>query len=209
VGWGSHTLQANFLSNLINDRFITPAVQKDTSAFAVGVIPQPNVTLRDTLGQYPDSNYDLLYAIYQAHADVSACVALWAGGVTGDDRHRAFRIARPSRAVPSDVDEPVDRMTITGGAPHDGRRRARGSGTAFLGTLRTADSSVASTGVQAGPCKDGAQHAGPPLAFDRHPTAGEGAQRGTSPFDWPRPGRPGPGLRHRGDRSSGPRGAAG
>src|SRR4051794_8554017 len=82
---------ANFLSQFIQDRLITPAIQaqsaavtKDTSAFAVGVQPQASISLRDSLGQYPDADYDLLYAIYQAHADISACVAIWAGGVTGN-----------------------------------------------------------------------------------------------------------------------------
>ncbi len=84
---------ANPFTQFINTRFIDPAVerrmasagvQKDTQAFAVGVLQQPILPLRDTLGQYPDADYDLLYAIYQKHADVSACVALWAGGATGN-----------------------------------------------------------------------------------------------------------------------------
>ena len=69
----------NPLTQFITDRFIAPAVQahlpavqKDTSAFAVGVNPQPNLSLRDTLGQAPDTDYDLLYAIYQDHQEREA-----------------------------------------------------------------------------------------------------------------------------------------
>jgi hypothetical protein len=60
-GRGGRTRLTNFADEPLDNRHLQaqlPAVQKDTSAFAVGVIPQPNVTLRDTLGQYPDSNYD-------------------------------------------------------------------------------------------------------------------------------------------------------
>ena len=85
---------AHPIAHFVYDRVIAPVeaerapdVTKDTSAFAVGVLPQPNLSLRDTLGQWPDADYDLLYAIYQAHADVSACVSLWAGGVTGNGWH--------------------------------------------------------------------------------------------------------------------------
>src|SRR4051794_35358109 len=104
---------ANPLTQFISERFITPAVQaqlptvaKDTQAFAVGVIPQPNLSLRDTLGQYPDANYDLLYAIYQAHVDVSSCVALWAGGVTGNGWHIGLldKEAEPTPAQAKTID---------------------------------------------------------------------------------------------------------
>jgi len=87
---------ANPISQFITSRFIDPAVerrlasagvQKDTTAFAVGVLQQPILPLRDTLGQYPDADYDLLYAIYQKHVDVSSCVALWAGSATGNGWH--------------------------------------------------------------------------------------------------------------------------
>src|SRR4051812_436500 len=85
---------ASPISRFIYDRVIAPveaerqpAVTKDTSAFAMGVLPQPTTTLRDALGQSPDTDYDLLYAVYNSHADVSACVAIWAGGVTGKGWH--------------------------------------------------------------------------------------------------------------------------
>ncbi len=87
---------ANPFTQFINSRFIDPAVerrlasagvQKDTTAFAVGVLQQPILPLRDTLGQYPDADYDLLYNIYQKHVDVSSCVALWAGSATGNGWH--------------------------------------------------------------------------------------------------------------------------
>ena len=83
----------NPFSQFITSRFIDPAVErrlasepveKNTQAFAVGVLQQPTLSLRDALGQYPDADYDLLYNVYQRHADVSACVALWAGGATGN-----------------------------------------------------------------------------------------------------------------------------
>jgi len=89
-------MASNPFTNFINSRFIDPAVerrlasagvQKDTTAFAVGVLQQPILPLRDTLGQYPDADYDLLYAIYQKHVDVSSCVALWAGSATGNGWH--------------------------------------------------------------------------------------------------------------------------
>lgn len=88
---------ANPFTNFIDSRLIAPAVdrrlasspdvQKDTQAFAVGVLQQPTLTLRDALGQYPDADYDLLYNIYQRHVDVSSCVALWAGSATGNGWH--------------------------------------------------------------------------------------------------------------------------
>ncbi len=86
----------NPLSNFISSRFIDPAVErrlasepveKNTQAFAVGVLQQPAFSLRDALGQYPDADYDLLYNVYQRHVDVSSCVALWAGSATGNGWH--------------------------------------------------------------------------------------------------------------------------
>ncbi len=94
----------NPFSQFITSRFIDPAVarrlastgvEKNTQAFAVGVLQQPTLSLRDALGQYPDADYDLLYNVYQRHADVSACVALWAGG--GDRQRLAYRPPRPRR----------------------------------------------------------------------------------------------------------------
>src|SRR3954447_11386075 len=106
---------ANLITQYFTDKFIAPAVEqrlaasvtKDTSAFAVGVLPQPSISLRDTLGQYPDSDYDLLYAIYQAHADVSACVAIWAGSVTGNGWHIGLldKEATPTAAQQQQIDE--------------------------------------------------------------------------------------------------------
>ncbi len=87
---------ANPFTDFITSRFIDPAVErrlasepveKNTQAFAVGVLQQPILPLRDTLGQYPDADYDLLYNIYQKHVDVSSCVALWAGSATGNGWH--------------------------------------------------------------------------------------------------------------------------
>ena len=89
-------MASNPFTNFISSRFIDPAVarrlaaepvEKNTQAFAVGVLQQPTLSLRDALGQYPDADYDLLYNVYQRHADVSACVSLWAGGVTGNGWH--------------------------------------------------------------------------------------------------------------------------
>ena len=86
----------NPFSQFISSRFIDPAVErrlasadveKNTQAFAVGVLQQPSLSLRDALGQYPDADYDLLYTIYQRHVDVSSCVALWAGSATGNGWH--------------------------------------------------------------------------------------------------------------------------
>ncbi len=86
----------NPFTNFITSRFIDPAVErrlasepveKNTKAFAVGVLQQPILPLRDTLGQYPDADYDLLYNIYQKHVDVSSCVALWAGSATSNGWH--------------------------------------------------------------------------------------------------------------------------
>lgn len=106
---------ANFLSNFVYDRFVAPAldarlsgdITKDTSAFAVGVLPQATFSLRDTLGQAPDADYNLLYAVYQAHADVSACVALWAGGVTGNGWHIGLldQDAEPNRPQRKRIDD--------------------------------------------------------------------------------------------------------
>src|SRR4051794_34538183 len=109
-------MASNPLTNFINTRLIDPAiarrladstVTKDTSAFAVGVMPQPTLSLKDTLGQYPDADYDLLYAIYQVHADVSACVAMWAGGVTGNGWHIGLldREAEPTAKQQRTIEE--------------------------------------------------------------------------------------------------------
>jgi len=63
---------ANPFTNFINSRFVDPAVErrlasepveKNTQAFAVGVLQQPTLSLRDALGQYPDADYDLLYNV--------------------------------------------------------------------------------------------------------------------------------------------------
>ncbi len=62
-------------------------VEKNTQAFAVGVLQQPTFSLRDALGQYPDSDYNLLYNVYERHVDVSSCVALWAGSATSNGWH--------------------------------------------------------------------------------------------------------------------------
>ncbi len=56
---------ANPFSQFIASRFIDPAVErrlasepveKNTQAFAVGVLQQPTFSLRDALGQYPDAD---------------------------------------------------------------------------------------------------------------------------------------------------------
>ncbi len=87
---------ANPFTNFISSRFIDPAVErrlasepveKNTQAFAVGVLQQPTFSLRDALGQYPDSDYNLLYNVYERHVDVSSCVALWAGSATSNGWH--------------------------------------------------------------------------------------------------------------------------
>src|SRR4051812_17575793 len=105
---------ANPFSNFLINRFLTPAVQaqlpavqKDTQAFAGGVLPQPSISLRDSLGQFPDADYDLLYAIYQAHVDVSSCVAMWAGGVTGNGWKIGLldKEAEPTAAQQKTIDE--------------------------------------------------------------------------------------------------------
>ncbi len=86
----------NPFSQFISSRFIDPAVErrlasepveKNTQAFAVGVLQQPTFSLRDALGQYPDSDYNLLYNVYERHVDVSSCVALWAGSATSNGWH--------------------------------------------------------------------------------------------------------------------------
>jgi HK97 family phage portal protein len=86
----------NLFTNFITSRFIDPAVarrlasepvEKNTQAFAVGVLQQPTFSLRDALGQYPDSDYNLLYNVYERHVDVSSCVALWAGSATSNGWH--------------------------------------------------------------------------------------------------------------------------
>jgi len=89
----------NPFSQFITSRFIDPAVerrlaaagvQKDTQAFAVGVLQQPILPLRDTLGQYPDADYDLLYAIYQKH------VGLLLRRPVGGERDRQRLAHRPA-----------------------------------------------------------------------------------------------------------------
>ena len=58
-------------------------VIKDTSTFAYGLALVPDAPRKDSLGQPQDTDYDLLYAVYKKHTDVSACVDRWVGGVTG------------------------------------------------------------------------------------------------------------------------------
>ena len=81
---------ANFLSQLINNRFIQPAIDagvekaltgKQPVAFGAGVVPE--ISLEKAIGQPHDANYALLYALYKLNTDVSSCVYKWAGGVTG------------------------------------------------------------------------------------------------------------------------------
>jgi hypothetical protein len=64
---------ASPLSRFIYDKVIAPAqaerassIQKDRQAFAIGAMPQPTLSLKDTLGQYPDADDDQLYAAYVA-----------------------------------------------------------------------------------------------------------------------------------------------
>jgi HK97 family phage portal protein len=107
-------MASNPISNFLISRFITPAVQaqlptveRATDAFAMGVVPQSTTTFRDALGQSPDTDYDLLYAVTNNHADVSACVAIWAGGVTGNGRHIGLldKEAEPNRTQRKQIDE--------------------------------------------------------------------------------------------------------
>ncbi len=84
----------NLLTTFIQNRLIQPAVQrqlaelaKDTRTYAIGASALPERTIRDAIGQPHDTDYHLLYAIYRLHADVAACVARWAGGVTGNGWH--------------------------------------------------------------------------------------------------------------------------
>ena len=53
------------LSCFITDRFIAlavnaqlPTVERATNAFAMGVIPQQSISIRDSLGQPTDTDYD-------------------------------------------------------------------------------------------------------------------------------------------------------
>ncbi len=105
---------ANFLSQLINNRFIQPAVEagveKALSANhppAYGVSSPPEMSLGQSIGQLHDANYALLYALYKLNTDVSGCVHKWAGGVTG----AGWRIttmdkdAKPSPALEKQMQE--------------------------------------------------------------------------------------------------------
>jgi hypothetical protein len=107
-------MDQNPISRFLTDRFIPPAVQaqlpaveRATDAFAVGVAPQLSVSLRDTLGQAPDTDYDLLYRIYQAHTDVGSCVRLWVGGVTGNGWHIGLmdKKAKPTAGQQKQIDD--------------------------------------------------------------------------------------------------------
>ncbi|MGN6757690.1 MAG: hypothetical protein ACTHMJ_15010 [Thermomicrobiales bacterium] len=44
-------------------------------AFAMGVWHHPDFNVKNAIGQFPDAD-DLLYIIYEAHADVSTSVAI-------------------------------------------------------------------------------------------------------------------------------------
>lgn len=105
---------ANFLSQLINNRFLQPAidagVEKALSsnhppAYGTSVVQE--VSLAKSIGQPHDADYALLYALYKLNTDVSGCVHKWAGGVTG----RGWRIttmdpdAKPSSALEKEMQE--------------------------------------------------------------------------------------------------------
>ena len=76
-----------------------PAVAKDATAFAYGVGSTQAKTLAQAIGQTPDVNYALLYAVATLNADVAACVERWAGGVTGNGWHLGLmdQSAEPTR----------------------------------------------------------------------------------------------------------------
>jgi HK97 family phage portal protein len=97
---------ANPFSRFIYDKFIAPveaerfpAVAKDATAFAYGVGATQAKTLAQAIGQTPDVNYALLYAVATLNADVAACVERWAGGVTGNGWHLGLmdKAAEPTR----------------------------------------------------------------------------------------------------------------
>jgi hypothetical protein len=130
----------------------------------VGVLPQPSISLRDSLGQDSDSDYDLLYAVYGHHADVSACLSLWAGGVTGNGWHIGLldKEAKPTPTQQQQIDElttwlknpnPTKRfsrllyeLVAAMAFAHDrlphGRHLECGLGTAYLDRPRSEESSV-------------------------------------------------------------------
>lgn len=72
---------ANFLSQLIQNRFIQPAVdagvEKALSANhppAYGSTTLPELTLGQMIAQPHDADYALLYSVYKLNTDVSGCV---------------------------------------------------------------------------------------------------------------------------------------
>jgi len=121
---------ANSLSQFIASRLIDPAVerrlastvQKNTQAFAVGVLPQPNLTLRETLGQYPDADYDLLYRTrnetsletqQHEHAQIVDVV------VAGNSTMGEGGIAHRADASAGGLAELLTRRGITGTTAHE------------------------------------------------------------------------------------------
>ena len=89
----------------------------------MGVWPQLNTDLKHTLGQFPDCDYDLLYAVYKAHADVSACVGIWAGSVTGN----GWRLGlMDPNAKPTDAQaKQIDALTLWLKNPNPAKRFSR------------------------------------------------------------------------------------
>ena len=83
---------ASPLSQFISDRFIKPQVDaqvatilaKSNSPLAYGLSAIQETSFKDAIGQPPDANYALLYAIYGVNADVATCVRLIAGGVIAE-----------------------------------------------------------------------------------------------------------------------------
>jgi hypothetical protein len=75
---------ANSLPQFLTDRFIKPQVDAQVSAIlksttrplAYGISSIPGIFFKDAVAQPPDSDYNLLYAIYRVNAHMATCIKL-------------------------------------------------------------------------------------------------------------------------------------
>lgn len=105
------------MPNPLASLFQRTSVEKAAQAFAYGYLPGRATTLReDALGQPTDTNYDLLYALYELNPDISGAIDRWIGAVTG----ASWRIAPmdPNLHPPGALQQEIEAITVWLRRPH-------------------------------------------------------------------------------------------
>lgn len=93
----------------------TTSVEKsDAKSFAVGFMPGQSLSLRDNvMGQPLDSDYDLLYRIYDVNTDVSGSIDQWISVATGNDWQIRMdpKYLKQGQTVDDKTQKLIDRIT--------------------------------------------------------------------------------------------------